>query len=114
VWFPRTALNIKYIPKNLLDKNYSGEEWMPYSVRFHTIEGIKINEPYSNSLFHVPAERGTIIWDYRRDLKAPFIIQAHENITDVISWVDLQHPPYMESVPNKRNIYVIVIINIVI
>ncbi|MDR2439220.1 MAG: hypothetical protein LBE12_07620 [Planctomycetaceae bacterium] len=114
VWFPRTVLKITYLPRNVLDKSYDGEAWQPYFIYFHTIEDIKINEPISDSLFYVPALRGTVIWDYRRDLNNPFIVQANEDVVDVLSWVDSQNPPYTLPVPSKRNIYFIVTINVVI
>jgi hypothetical protein len=88
LWFPRTVLVISYIPQSVVIVDGDATKWIPYFAKLHTIKDIKINEPMQEESFFIPASRGTIVWDYRDNLNNPLIMQADEDISDVIGWID--------------------------
>jgi hypothetical protein len=103
LWLPRVVLQIKYAQRKHFDQEYHKDDFPPYTVDFHTIEDIKINEPLPESAFYVPAAKGTVVWDYRDDVNDPMLDQALEDVEDVVSWFDLRNRQVYEAVPAKRN-----------
>jgi len=113
LWLPRTILTIKYVPRAVLEPDYQGTGFIPYTVHINEVVDVRINEPFSDSAFHVSALKGCAVWDYRDDIKNPFVAQLEENVEDVASWVNSQKEPYSLT-PRKNRVWLVLAINVIV